>query len=151
VHHYAPPKAPVRDVVPEARRFRMRSIWVYGAMTAVLTVVAALISEELVAGLSLVTAAASFALALLLSAAPLRNVLALRAGSAPLWWNVLAFGVVAAMVGGAHFEEPDVVIVTFLSLLGFGVAVVLTCWIVEARRSVRIYSTANAFEIVPDE
>jgi hypothetical protein len=150
VDHYAPPKAPVRDVVPHPGRFRVRSIGVYGAMWAVLAV-AILMSDELVAGLSVFTAAASLALAGLLSFLPLRNLLALRAASAPLWWNVLAFGVIGAMVGGAYFEEPDVVIVGIFSLFGFGMAVVLACWIVEVRRSVRIYSTANAFEIVPAE
>jgi hypothetical protein len=145
---YAPPSSKVDDVVPDQREpFRVRTVWLFVGVTALLSATLA-IAEHILEQVSPLTLGISLALAVLLCAWPSRMLSTLRSVSIPLWLNVLTYAVIALVPAGAFMEEDMPLAVGYLALLGYSASVVVMCWITESRAAVKVYSTANAFVVV---
>jgi len=148
---YAPPKASVRDVAPDATSFRIRTKWVYLCGLLGMAVLCLVIKDLLWEALTLRPLIAALALTALLSVSPLRALAVRRDGVSPVWWDAMLYCTVGLFLYGTFAEDPEPMLVGLLPLVAVSALLSLGTWIVEIRHSVRVYSTARAFHFVDDK
>jgi len=146
---YAPPKSEVKDLRPEAPSYRVRTKWLFLLSLPFLVLTLIDMKDALLPALTTWTLVASVALTISLVIWPLRAIAARRAGPWPLWWSILGGLVLGMAFFGLIADDPTFVLLGVPPLVALSAVFVTAIWVIEARYSLRVYSTGRGLVFIP--